>query len=144
MKKITCFILTLAIIFSFSTNIFADTVSVDTKVYFEDTELIFENPVYNIDGRTFFPMRELLNNLGVSDDNIIWYPSMKVVSFYANNVISMYEINSNVRIINGESSEIDAMPVIIDGSTYLPIRYVADGCGYTVNFDEATMSIHIE
>ncbi len=143
MKKIFSTFLILSMIFLLSVNVFAKTTEVKTDVYFADKKITFEKPIYNIDGRTYFPMRELLNDVGVTDNNIIWDADTKTVTYYANNTIIIFEINSNIQIINGKKVKMDAKPVIINGSTYLPIKYVGESCGYKVSYDEKTRSIHL-
>jgi hypothetical protein len=44
-------------------------------------------------------------------------------------------------VINGQQKQLDKLPVVIDGSTYLPVRALAQLLGYTVDFDAGTGNI---
>lgn len=127
-----CFIL------SFSNSVFAQTKEVtNVPVYVSDKLTTFSKPVINIDGSNYFPMRELLNSMGVTDNNILWDAPTKSVTFYANNQIIIYTINQGYVVVNGESKA-SPKPVIYNGSTYLPIRSVAENSGFKVSYDSKT------
>lgn len=131
-----------AIFFTFSCSTyptFADTkVIYDQPVIANNTALSFSKPMLNIDGSNYFPMRELLNKLGVNDNNIFWDQEQKRVTFYGNSKIFIYTIDSNTVIENGSETTIKTKPIIHNGSTYLPIRPVAENLGYTVSYDSTT------
>ncbi len=143
MKKILNLLLIVCIILTLSTNVFAKTTVVNTSVNYNGKPLKFEKPVLNIDGSTYFPMRELLNNLGVSNDNINWDGDTKSVAIYANNTITLFVIDSNEMVENGVPSTITTKPVIYNGSAYLPVRPVAKACGIKVGYDEKTRTINL-
>lgn len=139
MKKLTTLFLALILTFSFYTSAFAKTTVVGSvPVVVNNAPIEFTLPVINIDDSNYFPMRELLNALGVSDNNINWNQEKKQVTFYANNKIIIYTIDDYNVISNGITTKMTTKPIIYNGSTYLPIRSVADSCGYKVSYDNAT------
>lgn len=139
MKKISALFLTLILSISLYTSVFAKTTVVSSvPVVVNNAPIEFTLPVLNIDGSNYFPMRELLNALGVSDNNINWNQEKKQVTFYANNKIIIYTIDDFNVISNGVTTKMDTKPVIYNGSTYMPIRSVATSCGYNVSYDNAT------
>ncbi len=144
MKKIFTLLLLACIILSFNTSVFAKTTVVNTTVNYNNSVIKFDKSVLNIDGSTYFPMRELLNKLGVSDDNIHWDADTKSIAIYANNTITLFEINNKKIVENGEPYTSTTSPVIYNGSTYLPIRPVAKACGITVNYDATTRTINLK
>ncbi len=141
MKKILKLFLLICIVLSLNTTVFAKTTMVNTTVNFNKSTLSFEKPVLNIDGSTYFPMREVLNKLGVNDSNISWDQDTKSVAVYANNTITLFVIDSNQIIENGDAYTVTTKPVIYNGSTYLPIRPVARACGISVGYDGLTKTI---
>ncbi len=143
MKKILNFLLVICFILTTTITVFSQTQIVDTNVYFNETKLDFSNDVLNIDGSTYFPMRELLNNLGVEDDNIHWDPDLRAVTIFANNTITMFVIDDMTIIENGSPYEVTTPPIIYNNSTYLPIRPVAKACGFNIHYDEATRTIYV-
>ena len=50
-------------------------------------------------------------------------------------------LNSTTEYINDTAYAMDVMPVIINGRTLAPARYVAEAFGYYVNWDEMTQSV---
>lgn len=143
MKRILSLLMTFCFILSFNVISFAETKVVYTPTYLENNMLSFENPILNIDGTTYYPMRQLLNELGVSDDNILWDADTKTVTMYSNNTITLFEIGSSIAIENGTSVDIKTPPIIYNNSTYLPIRPVAEACGLSVLYDQATKTIKL-
>lgn len=143
MKKILSLLLVFCFILSTKINLLANPVVVDTNIYLGADKLTFENDILNISGSTFYPMREVFNKLGVDDSNILWDKDTKTITVYANNTITIFEIDSNTVIENGEKTESSAKPFIYDSSTYLPIRPVAKACGYNVRYDEKTKTIYL-
>lgn len=87
--------------------------------------------------RTFVPLRYLGNALGISDSGISWdgqdrRVDMRQGSYHLSLVVGRKEI-----IINGETRKIDAAPVIRENRVYIPVRYVAEALGYSVDWNAA-------
>ncbi len=145
MKKIISLTLTLCFILSFTLSIFAQSAPkvVNTNVKINGQNTTFEQPVLNIDGYTYFPMRELLHKLGVADKNITWYEDMRYVEVYYNNQIITIDVDTSEIRRNNVDYQNETKPYIYNGSTYLPIRPVAGVCDYTVTYDEKTRTIFV-
>ncbi len=87
-------------------------------------------------GRVFVPLRGVFENLGAT-----------VV--YANGVINAtgrghnvsLRINSQTATVDGQQQTIDVAPFIIGASTYVPLRFVSQALGATVNFDGANQVV---
>lgn len=47
-------------------------------------------------------------------------------------------------IVKGENVVFDQKPEIIDGRTLVPVRYVVEKLGYTVEWDEASQTVYIK
>lgn len=84
--------------------------------------------------RTFVPVRFLGNALGVSDSNIEWDDSSKTAILKANKELRL-SIGKSSITVNGVSEDIDVAPLINNNRTMLPARFVAEGLGYTVDWD---------
>jgi len=93
--------------------------------------------------RTFVPVRFLGNALGVSDDNIAWDNAKQMATLRG--------AKAELRMIIGQPlifstvsgpKPIDVAPMLVDpGRTMLPARFVAEGLGYQVEWDEATQTV---
>lgn len=44
-------------------------------------------------------------------------------------------------LVNGSKAELAMQPVVIDGSSYLPVRAISDALGYTVEYEESSRTI---
>lgn len=85
-------------------------------------------------GRTFVPIRYLSNALDVTDEHIGWesptvtldQPGFPVVEL----AVGLKQIKSD-----GQVKNIDAAPLLRNGRTFLPARFVAEALGYQVDWD---------
>lgn len=92
-------------------------------------------------GRTFVPVRFLGNALGLDDGRITWDGPTQTATLRGNATLQMTVGRAQV-VSNGTAKDIDVAPVIADpGRTMLPARYVAEGLGYEVGWDEATQTV---
>ncbi len=138
MKKKIGFMSAIMLTLAMSTTVLADTkVANDVKVYHtnDNTFMSFKSDILNIDGTTFFPMRELLNNLGVSNEDIIFDKATKEIRFFNDYYYVTFTIGEKEYVQNGVEVEMPVAPFVKDGITYLPIRYVANSLGSKVGFD---------
>jgi len=46
-------------------------------------------------------------------------------------------------VINGEAKQLSTDPLVVDGTSYLPVRELADLLGYTLTYDDATRTIEL-
>jgi hypothetical protein len=106
--------------------------TVDGKTYETDAAPFIEN------NRAFVPVRYLARSLGVPDGGIGWSASARAVTLTMGDVTVEMAIGGGVIYINDEPLTIDVAPLIKDGRTYLPARYVAEAFGFRVEWDEAT------
>jgi hypothetical protein len=97
-------------------------------------------------GRVLVPVRYLANALG---ERIVWDAATQTVTVigYAapsgdSMTISMV-IGSTTLTVNGQTQTMDQAPVIRDGRTYLPARYVAEAFGDNVSWDAASQTVTV-
>lgn len=90
-------------------------------------------PIIYLD-RTFVPVRFLGNALGVDDSNIEWNSNTRTARLKGSNKLDL-TIGKSAITVNGVSEDIDVAPMITNSRTMLPARYVAEGLGFTVDWD---------
>jgi len=90
--------------------------------------------------RTFVPVRFLGNALGVNDSNIIWNNGTQTATLKGNATLEMTIGQAQV-VSNGVAKSIDVAPMLQSDRTFLPARYVAEGLGFQVGWDEATQTV---
>ena len=82
-----------------------------------------------------YPFRECLENMGAT---VLWDGTNQIAIGEYNGVTVEFPIGKSEYWINGVRYEMD-VPSYIDsslGRTYIPIRYAAEGLGFTVDWIE--------
>jgi hypothetical protein len=90
--------------------------------------------------RTFVPVRFLGNALGVTDDRINWDNNTQTATLKGNATLQM-TIGKAQIASDGQVKAIDVAPVLLSDRTFLPARFVAEGLGYQVDWDDATQTV---
>ena len=105
-----------------------------TDIYYNDKLLDTTQPVLNVDGRTMLAFRDLFENL---DGDVNWDAEKRVASVtYGKTTIHLLPDNGAAQI-NGVPQALDVGPQIINDRVYLPLRFVAQSLGGTVDYTQA-------
>lgn len=103
--------------------------------------------VYNIDaspyvesGRTLVPVKYLADSLGVQTT---WDAAAQKVTMTSGSTTVVLTIGSTILAVNGASQQMDVAPVIRNGRTYLPARYVAEALGGKVDWNQDTQVVTV-
>ena len=88
-----------------------------------------------IDGsnRTQCPIRAFADSIGAITD---WDDNSKTATVNINGTTLKLTANSNKLSVNNNMLEMDTVPVFMNDRIYIPIRFVADALGYTINYRE--------
>lgn len=96
-------------------------------------------PPQIINNRTMVPFRKIFNALGVKDENISWDGETKKVVAKKDNLEIELQIDNPIakKIVSGDANEIklDSAPVIVDGRTLVPVRFIAESMNKKVGWD---------
>ncbi|NLI56589.1 Omp28-related outer membrane protein [bacterium] len=113
--------------------------------FVNDNKIEMDTSPKIIQGRTYLPIRYIITPLGgeITWDSI----EKKTTILFKEKIIDLW-IGKNYARINGEIKLIDpdnpkVVPIIIEGRTMLPIRFVAENLGCKVDWDGATKTITI-
>lgn len=90
---------------------------------------------YNEGGRVMVPIRYLAEACGVQDSNITY--NNNAIGLKTDDATISLTVGSGALDVNGSVSYMDVAPVVVNGRSYLPARWVAQALGYTVDFDSA-------
>jgi len=93
-------------------------------------------------GVTFVPVRFVTENLGLTNNWDAAFPND--VNLKGENFSAKITIGSTSAIINGAEKTLLAAPYVINGRTMVPLRFISENLGYTVNYDPVTQSITIK
>ena len=93
-----------------------------------------------IKGRTLVPIRAIIEELGGTID---WDNNTKKVTIkFKNKTIELW-IDKTIAKVDGLIAELDVAPQIINGRTMLPIRFVTEELGCSVDWNDKTKTITI-
>ncbi len=113
------------------------TADVDTKTA---QTLTLEAAPYTAQGRTMVPVRVITESLGATvgwDD-----ATQKVTITQGENVVELI-IGSTEAKINGEVKVLDVAPETINGRTFIPMRFVGEAFGYTLQWVPSIQNVII-
>jgi hypothetical protein len=83
-------------------------------------------------GRVFVPLRGVFERLGAS----VVYAGGTINAQAGNHAVALH-IGSTQATVDGQPQTLDVAPFIIGASTYVPLRFVSQALGATVNYDAA-------
>ncbi len=137
MKKILAtFLLTMAMVLTTIPVLASSEISVlvdGVEVYYPTA------PVIQNDS-TLVPLRQTFEALGSKVD---WDNATRTVTAEKGNTTIKLTIGNNTAYKNGNSLNVSVAPQIINGSTFVPIRFVAESFGCAVGWDKNTRTVII-
>ena len=138
MKKLIS--LVSVVILAMSSMICVSAADEGIKVYLEGSKVNFDVQPQTINDRTMVPIRAIFEAMGA---NVTWDDVTQTAISTKDNTTVKMTLNSTTEYINDTAYAMDVAPVIINGRTLAPARYVAEAFGYYVNWDEMTQSVLI-
>ncbi len=106
----------------------------------DGNEVEMDVPPQIISGRTMVPLRAMFESIGA---RVIYDPEDKtIVAIKGDKVVTM-TIDYEYIDINGDKTEMDCPPVIIDGRTLAPARYSAEAFDYDVSWDAENKAVQL-
>lgn len=111
----------------------------DKAIYFEGVKREIDSAIFIYNGRTMVPIRFIGENFGF---NVFWNNG-EVILKNDNNEIKLY-IGKNEIFVNGNIIKIDSSPLLKDGRTFLPVRYISEALNLIVNWNEQSKEVTIE
>ena len=128
-NKLICFIMTVFALFVLSSAVYADE---EIKLKINGEELATDVPPLIINGRTMVPVRAIFEGVGadVGYDDV----SKTITGVKGNTTVTM-QINGATAFIDEVEYPLESSPVIVDGRTLAPARFVAESFGCEVEWD---------
>lgn len=122
-------VIVVLLILALSTSAFAEPI----KVLINNEALIVPvNPTIENE-RTLVPLRAIFEALGV---HVHWDGANKRITGTRDDKIIKLQINNKVANINGLPIELDVPARIINNSTFVPVRFIAESLGAVVSWDK--------
>ncbi|MCX7842608.1 MAG: copper amine oxidase N-terminal domain-containing protein [Clostridia bacterium] len=149
MKKLCFCILLALIILIFSTQLtYAASNVVEAphiKIVIEGKMAEYKEVPLLVNGRTLLPLRAILKDLGVPDDDahIMWNQSEKSVTVCKDSKKIFLKVNSNTALVNDSEVKLDAAPVNYKSRVYIPVRFVSQALDKKVVWDGTTYTVYL-
>jgi hypothetical protein len=96
----------------------------------------FSPPPIERAGRVFVPLRGVFERLGAS----VVYQGGVINATAGSRSVSL-QIGSQTATVSGQQQQLDVAPFIVGASTYVPLRFVSQALGATVNYDAANQIV---
>jgi hypothetical protein len=106
-----------------------DIISVDGHHVSVETVLVEE--------RTLIQARSLVEALG---GTINWNEEERLVTIHHDSTIQL-TIDSSIAYVDGVEQELEVVPTIFNESTFLPLRFVAENLGFSIDFVDGMVTI---
>lgn len=97
-------------------------------------------PPVSINGRTLVPARAVFEAM---NSEVTWNESTKEVYIMKGKDVAVIKINSNTGILNGTPFALEVAPKIINDTTMIPVRQVAEALGATVLWEEQSRTVQV-
>lgn len=88
--------------------------------------------------RTLLPVRAVVEAMG---GTVLWDKETQTAVLAKGETIILLKIGSGIAFLNETSYTLDSVPVIVNDRTLLPIRFVAEGFGYNVEWNGDTQTV---
>lgn len=141
-KKIFAILFALVFAFSFTGMNFSyvQAESEDVSVYLDGNKLNFDSEPIIRNDRVLVPMRKIFESLGAAVD---WNSKTETVSATLGEKTTSLTINSLDAVANGKALKLDTMPIIQNSRTLVPLRFISESLGATVDWNNSKREVRI-
>ena len=136
-KKTLCLLVTMLLLVSTITPVMANG---DIKVKIDGQQIAFDVPPQLINDRTMVPLRAIFEALGAT---VLWDGETRTVTAYNEAYYVKATIDKQDMYVNGEARQMDIAPMIVEGRTLVPARFVAEAFNCQVDWDGTNKTVSI-
>ena len=97
-------------------------------------------PPFITNSRTMVPLRFISESLGAQVD---WNALNRTVTVQGGGSTIILTVGVSTATVNGQVKSLEAPPQIVGGRTFVPLRFINESLGATVNYNSTTRSITI-
>jgi len=135
MRKHIQIVLIISVVISITTGFSVkpkETIMTDpTSIYLDGIHLNSKQPAIKVEGVTMVPMRSIFEYLGA---RVIYNAKTETISATRGTLEIMLKVGSQTAFINGRGYTLEQAPVITNGYTMVPLRFVSNALGAKVTF----------
>lgn len=110
------------------------------RLFLDKKELKAEVPPRIMNNSTMVPVRIISEELGAK---VSWHAPEKKVTVEKKGLTIQLYIDKTDAYVNGAKSKLETAPVLSDGNTLLPVRFVSEALGLTVSWDDLNRSVSL-
>lgn len=140
MKKFAALFLSLALLFSFVTNIQAEAKPISVWIDGEQVQLGKNQPTME-KGTILVPAKTVLQKL---DFQVTWDQKNKVISGKKQGLTLLFQIDNLGAMANETEIGLLAAPKIVKGTVYIPLRTVSEAAGYEITWNKEQRSVSLK
>lgn len=135
------FALTIAFILAFGAVPFTAAAAGEITVVLDGNKISFDVPPQNISGRTLVPYRTLAEKIGAK---VSWDQKTGKITVLKGKKTVVLTVNSKVGTVDGKAVAMDTAPVIQNGRTLVPLRFLGESLGLWVSWNAAAKTVSVE
>lgn len=110
------------------------------RIFLDGRQLIFDVQPEIINDRVMVPLRGVLEALGAQ---VSWHESTKTIIVVKDQTEIILTVNQNSASRNGDVIPLDTPPIIRKGRTLVPLWFIGETMGTTVEWEEKTKTVFI-
>lgn len=111
------------------------------KVFVEGKKQQFDVAPQVVAGRTLVPLRAIAESLNAKVD---WDEKTRTVTFAKGTIKVQLTLDVKVALVNGVQTTLDVPPVVINGRTLVPLRFLSESMKAKVSYDGDTGMITVD
>lgn len=119
---------------------FSGVANADIAVQLDGQPLATSTAPIQMNGRTLVPLRDIFEALGAKVD---WNPAAQTIIATQGTTQIGLAINNTNASVNGRIVKLDQAATLINGSTFVPLRFVAEATGAKVDWSSALQQVSI-
>jgi hypothetical protein len=108
--------------------------------YVNGQQIVIDSPPFILNGRTMVPLRILSQ---IFNAEVSWDPIFEIVTVKLGEKTIRVQVGNKVYDNNGKKGNLDAVPVIKNGFTFVPLRLFIEAFGGEVVWDSKMQIINI-
>lgn len=141
LNKFVSILLTAVLSFFFILpSVFAEQPVPNITVYLDGAKIQFDEKPQIVNGSTLVQAAPIFKALGLEVD---WNPETETFTGKTKNLTIQLTIGETKATVNGELKELDTVATIINGFTFIPLRFIGESTGNTITWDENTSTVFI-
>jgi len=110
------------------------------RVFVNGQQVAFDQPPVVVGSRVLVPLRGIFEKMGAS---VVWVPESRTVRAQSGTTSVELQIGSTTARVNGAAVTLDVPAQIVGGRTLVPLRFISESLGASVNYDAGSRTVTI-